>query len=182
MLDPKRVILNLIQNLLISFRPYLRLVEKQVQGDIIIQIDILEKVYIISLNFKSGILVVKLPTILIGKKGEDTAEKYLKKQGYRILGKNYKSPSGEIDIIALDKGTLVFIEVKTRRSDEFGPPEISVTSTKRQKIIKSAFHFLSKKRIKDTPCRFDIVSITGSPDQKEKVVKIIKDAFEIERW
>ncbi len=125
---------------------------------------------------------MRLPTIFIGKKGEDTAEKYLKKHGYRIIEKNFKSPSGEIDIVALDKGTIVFVEVKTRNSDEFGPPELSVTSTKRQKIIKSAFHFLSKKRIKDTPCRFDIVSITGSPDQKEKEVKIIKDAFEIEKW
>ncbi len=125
---------------------------------------------------------MRLPTIFIGKKGEDTAEKYLKKHGYRIIEKNFKSPSGEIDIVALDKGTIVFVEVKTRNSDEFGPPELSVTSTKRQKIIKSAFHFLSKKRIKDTPCRFDIVSITRSPDQKEKEVKIIKDAFEIEKW
>lgn len=125
---------------------------------------------------------MKLTTIFIGKKGEDTAERYLKKHGYRIIEKNYKTPSGEVDIVALDKGTVVFIEVKTRRSDEFGPPELSVNSRKRQKIIKAAFHFLSNKRIKDTPCRFDIVSITESADRKDKEVKIIKDAFEIEKW
>lgn len=125
---------------------------------------------------------MRLPTIFIGKKGEETAERYLKRHGYRILEKNYKGPSGEIDIIALDKGTIVFIEVKTRRSEEFGPPELSVNSIKRQKIIRSAFHFLSKRRIKDTPCRFDIVSITESLDGKDKKVSIIKDAFEIEKW
>lgn len=125
---------------------------------------------------------MKIPTIFIGKKGEDTAEKYLKKHGYRIIEKNYKSPSGEIDIIALDNGTIVFIEVKTRRNDEFGPPELSVNATKRQKIIKSAFHFLAAKRIKDIPCRFDIVAITESPDRKDKKINLIKDAFEMEKW
>lgn len=125
---------------------------------------------------------MRLPTISIGKKGEDIAERYLRRHGYRILGKNYKTPSGEIDIVALDKGTIVFVEVKTRRSGDFGPPELSVNSIKRQKIIKSAFHFLSKKRIKDTPCRFDIVSITESFDGKDKDLRIIKDAFELEKW
>jgi putative endonuclease len=125
---------------------------------------------------------MKLPTILIGKKGEDIAEKYLRRDGYRIIEKNYKTPSGEIDIVALDKGTIVFVEVKTRRSDDFGPPELSVNSRKRHKIIKAAFYFLSKKRIKDTPCRFDIVSITEFADRREKEIKIIKDAFEIEKW
>lgn len=125
---------------------------------------------------------MRLPTISIGKKGEDTAERYLKRHGYRILEKNFKSPSGEIDIIALDKGTIVFIEVKTRRSNEFGPPELSVNSIKRQKLVKSAFNFLSRKRVKDTPCRFDIVSITESPDGKDQRVSLIKDAFEVEKW
>lgn len=125
---------------------------------------------------------MKIPTIFIGKKGEDTAEKHLKKHGYKIIEKNYKSHSGEIDIIALDKGTIVFVEVKTRRNDEFGPPELSVNSTKRRKIIKSALNFLSARRIKDTPCRFDIVAITESPDKKDKTINLIKDAFEIERW
>ena len=125
---------------------------------------------------------MKIPTIFIGKRGEDTAEKYLKRYGYRIIEKNYKSHSGEIDIIALDGGTIVFVEVKTRRNDEFGPPELSVNAAKRKKIIKSAFHFLAAKRIKDTPCRFDIVAITESSDRKDKKVNLIKDAFEIEKW
>jgi len=125
---------------------------------------------------------MRFPNILIGKKGEDIAERYLKGHGYKILEKNYRSPSGEIDIIALDKGTIAFIEVKTRRSDEFGPPELSVNYIKRQRIIRSASHFLSKRRIKDTPCRFDIVSITESPDKRERKVSLIKDAFEIEGW
>lgn len=121
---------------------------------------------------------MRLSTIFIGKRGEDVAKRYLKKNGYRIIEKNYKTPFGELDFVALDKGILVFIEVKTRRSDKFGPPEISIDLSKRQKIIKSAFHFLSKKRIKDTPCRFDIVSITEVG--KDRKIELIRDAFEIE--
>ncbi|MEW6408721.1 MAG: YraN family protein [Nitrospirota bacterium] len=124
---------------------------------------------------------MKLSTIFIGKSGEDVAEKYLKKRGYRIIEKNYKSPYGEIDIVALDKGTISFIEVKYRRSEEFGPPEISVDSKKRLRLTKSALHFLARKRIKDTPCRFDVISITETQNSKGHKIELIKDAFEMER-
>ena len=70
----------------------------------------------------------------IGKKGETVAVRYLKKQGYRIVEQNYRSKVGEIDIIARDKQSLVFVEVKTRTNEKFGLPETSITQEKLEKI------------------------------------------------
>lgn len=112
----------------------------------------------------------------LGKEGERLAGKFLKKQGYNLIRQNYKTPMGEIDIIAQDRGTLVFIEVKTRENFEFGQPFEAVTHTKRQKIARVALSYL--KRLKETPaCRFDVLSIcykNGAPE-----FDLIKDAFEV---
>ncbi len=74
----------------------------------------------------------------VGKAGEDNAVKYLQKQGYRILERNFRCRFGEIDLIARDKGVLVFIEVKTRRSRAFGPPAMAVTPEKQRHLIKAS--------------------------------------------
>ncbi len=115
----------------------------------------------------------------LGEKGEGLAEGFLKRKGYKIIQKNYRTPIGEIDIIAQDGDTLVFIEVKARGSIEYGEPFEAVNRTKRQKIANVASLYL--KRFKDTPsCRFDVISIfykNGKPQ-----FELLKDAFEAYRW
>jgi putative endonuclease len=115
---------------------------------------------------------------LLGKDGEDRAARFLTKQGYRILERNYRTPSGEIDIIALHEGEVVFIEVKTRTSDAFGAPQLAVTAQKQRRMIKAAFGFIKRRKLHQVPCRFDVVAISAATDQK---VELIRNAFEIDR-
>ena len=96
----------------------------------------------------------------VGNIGEAQAVKYLENLGYRILARQWrKLPWGEIDIIALEKDELVFVEVKARRSLEYGFPEAAVTRSKRQKIAKLIEWYLQSKRISNRPYRFDVISI-----------------------
>lgn len=112
----------------------------------------------------------------LGDKGEVLAVKLLKKKGYRIIKQNYRTPVGEIDIIARDGETLVFIEVKTRESIEYGLPFEAVNSAKKRKIANVAKLYLKKlKQI--PPCRFDIVSIYYKNEKPE--CELFIDAFEV---
>ena len=112
----------------------------------------------------------------VGKAGEDTAVKYLQKQGYRILERNFRCRFGKIDLIARDKGVLVFIEVKTRRSHAFGPPAMAVTPEKQRHLIKASQVFMSRTGRQHDVCRFDVVTIQmGS---SEPCIEIIKNAFQ----
>jgi putative endonuclease len=113
----------------------------------------------------------------LGSEGEDLAVKFLKKQGYRILSRNYKNYIGEIDIIAQDGETIVFIEVKTRASDAFGYPFESVHRRKRQKLKNLALLYL-KKGGEELPVRFDVLSITCT-ENGGKEIEHIRDAFEV---
>ncbi len=94
-----------------------------------------------------------------GKVGEDKAVKYLKKQGYTILEKNFKTHIGEIDVIAMDKSAIVFVEVKTRIDDSYGAPSEAVDSKKQAKYIKVATEYLQRHKKLDSECRFDVVEI-----------------------
>lgn len=113
-----------------------------------------------------------------GKFGEDLAVRFLKKQGYRILQQNFRCRFGEIDIIAKDRDVLVFIEVKSRRTDAFGHPKTAVTRAKQEKISKTALHYLQLHPETDCRARFDVVTVNaasaGKPD-----VEIIKNAFDL---
>lgn len=112
----------------------------------------------------------------LGKKGEELAVKFLKRNGYKIIKQNYKTLIGEIDIIAKDRDTLVFIEVKTRESLEFGLPFEAVNRAKKKKIANVAHLYL--KKIKELPpCRFDVVSIHYENNNPK--FELIKDAFEV---
>ena len=113
----------------------------------------------------------------LGDQGEDLAAAALKKQGYKILERNYLTPLGEIDIIAKQQGVFVFIEVKTRKSDRFGTPAEAVHPAKQAKLRRLADYYLKQKRLGEAPVRFDVVGITlkdGNP-----VIEIIQDAFGI---
>ncbi len=115
-----------------------------------------------------------------GKKGEQAAVRFLKKQGYRIVEKNYRHTAGEIDIVAEHDRKLVFVEVKTRRDTEFGRPEEAVTPHKRRKIAQVARGFLQQNKIENRDCRFDVVSILGDPaEPKQWHIDLVQDAFRL---
>ena len=115
--------------------------------------------------------------ISLGKYGEDFTCRFLKAKGYKIIERNYRSLWGEIDIIAKHKDTLVFIEVKTRSSDRFGPPESSVTRTKQNRIRRIAEAYIKTGKYRNLCFRFDVVSILF--DSKKNMVdfKLIQNAF-----
>lgn len=96
----------------------------------------------------------------VGNIGEKMALAYLRKQGYELVKKNYRCPYGEIDIIARHQNTLVFIEVKYRRSTAYGYPMEAVNGYKQQKIYKTALWFISSEQIEGA-FRFDVISILG---------------------
>ncbi len=114
---------------------------------------------------------------LLGNQGEKYAAKYLKKQGYQILSRQYRNRFGEIDLIAVDGNVLVFIEVKTRRSDYQGKPEEAVTPKKQGQIRRVALSYMKKKNLEGTPFRFDVVSLLWPESSKIPELKHIKNAF-----
>ncbi len=111
------------------------------------------------------------------RKGETLAGKILKKKGCKILKRNYVSKYGEIDIVAYDKGTISFVEVKTRQSENYGPPELAVTKEKRKRIVRTAKNYLVANHIEDTDCRFDVVSILYKEDDNKPDVELFENAF-----
>jgi putative endonuclease len=113
----------------------------------------------------------------LGSEGEDLAVRFLQKKGYRIVARNYKTTVGEIDIIARDGDTIVFIEVKTRTDISFGYPFEAVNKRKRQKLKNLALLYL-KRQGKESPVRFDVLSIFCM-DNGKKDIEHIKDAFEV---
>ena len=116
--------------------------------------------------------------IYLGKSGEDTALNFLKENGYKILVKNYKTKLGEVDVIAYDKGTLCFIEVKTRGSLRFGSPQEAVSHFKQRQISKVALQFLKRNNLLNKKARFDVVSVIYAEDKP--AFDLIKNAFELE--
>ncbi len=95
----------------------------------------------------------------VGKRGEEIAEKYLKKQRYKILDKNFRCKQGEIDIIALDKNEIVIIEIKTRTSDTFGKPIDAVNTKKQKHIYNAAKYYLYKNKLETKEIRIDVIEI-----------------------
>ena len=115
---------------------------------------------------------------MLGQEGEDRAAAYLVKRGYKILERNYRTRAGEIDLIALDRGEVVFVEVKTRTSNAYGAPELAVTPQKRQRMVKAALGYIKYKKLHQVPCRFDVVAISSATEQE---IELIQNAFEVDR-
>jgi putative endonuclease len=116
--------------------------------------------------------------IFSGTEGEDTAARYLEKKGYEIIKRNYRTCGAEIDLIAKKGETLCFVEVKTRKSGDFGLPEEFVDFWKRRKIIRAARVFIGRRKYADMYVRFDIVSVVY--DGVKTKINHIQDAFEEE--
>ena len=112
----------------------------------------------------------------LGKSGESTAAWFLQGQGYRILARNYRNRTGEIDIIAREGNTLVFVEVKTRRSHRFGPPKTAVTAGKQYRMTRTALGYMKETGRMNTRARFDVVTIDASTQPPE--IEVIKNAFD----
>jgi putative endonuclease len=112
----------------------------------------------------------------LGKLGEFLAGEALTRAGYAILARRYRTRIGEIDIVCRDGPSLVFVEVKARRSNRFGTPAEAVTARKQRRIITMAQVFLSRQRLEGCRCRFDVVSVLLPPGQSPSV-RIIRDAF-----
>jgi putative endonuclease len=116
--------------------------------------------------------------IYLGKSGEDDAVGLLKENGYKIIVRNYKTRLGEIDIVASDKDTVCFIEVKTRHSDRFGLGQEAILGSKQRRIAKCALMFLKENNLLDKKARFDVVSVMYSQDTPK--LDLIKNAFELD--
>jgi putative endonuclease len=114
----------------------------------------------------------------LGQKGERIAVSFLKNEGYRIIAVNYRTRLGQIDIVAKDKGTICFVEVKTRKSQRFGKPAEAVGVFKQRKISQVALAFLKQNGLLNSPARFDVVSI--SHQEIHPKVELIKNAFELD--
>jgi len=112
----------------------------------------------------------------LGLRGERIAVGFLKRNGYKILTTNFCSPLGQIDIVAKDGRALVFIEVKTRSSKEFGMPEEAVNHKKRRKMVSLAWFYLKKYNLGGLNCRFDVVSVLKE-SEKDFSINLIKNAF-----
>ena len=114
----------------------------------------------------------------LGKDGEDLACDELRRRGYAILARRYRTRVGELDIVARDGETLVFVEVKARRTEEFGTPGEAVTWRKRRKLQVMATDFLSRGRLLAVPCRFDVVAITLGQAGQTPRVEVFPAAFD----
>ena len=116
-------------------------------------------------------------TVEVGKVAEDTACKFLKKKGYKIIARNYRTRLGELDIVALDGETVAFVEVRSKKEGSFGPPGASINGEKSRRITRAAWNFLTKKGIRDRDCRFDVVSIVYQEGMKAPQISLFKNAF-----
>jgi putative endonuclease len=112
---------------------------------------------------------------LLGDRGERAAARFLRRRGLRVLLRGYRTPSGEIDLIARDGETLVFVEVKARRQ---GVPAEAVTTEKQLRITLAALQFLRKHGLLDVRSRFDIVAIVWPDERGEPQIEHIPNAFE----
>ncbi len=116
---------------------------------------------------------------LRGRRGEQVAEEFLRAQGYVILVRNYRVSFGEVDIIAQDRQTLVFVEVRTHTGVAFGDPLASVNVRKQRQIAKAAWHYLARNGLLEREARFDVVGIRWENEQAR--LTHIKSAFELPR-
>ena len=114
----------------------------------------------------------------VGRLGEKTARKFLKKRGYRIRETGFRCPHGEIDIVAQQKDHLVFVEVRTKSSLDFGTPEESITQAKKKKLIASALTYINTHQKLPSLWRIDVVAIELDDKRKPKRIELIENAIE----
>ncbi len=118
-----------------------------------------------------------LDRVSLGKTGEDIACRELRRRGYEILTRRFRTRLGELDIVARDGTTIVFVEVKTRTNAKFGTPSEAVTALKQRKVWLMASDYLHRQGLHDRPCRFDVVAISIDEDGRLRV-EVVRGAFD----
>lgn len=113
----------------------------------------------------------------LGTEGEKAAEKFLRLQRYTIVERNYRCPLGEVDLVALDGETVVFVEVKTRTQPGFGSPFDAVDRRKQGQIVRAAKYFIAEHKLHDREARFDVVGVWWEGDRIS--CELVKNAFEL---
>ncbi|MCI0343352.1 MAG: YraN family protein [Planctomycetales bacterium] len=114
----------------------------------------------------------------LGRAGEDAATSRLEREGYRILARNYECLRGEVDIVAREGDTLCFVEVKARASASHGDPLEKVTPAKRRQVERAALDFITRRRLGDATCRFDVVGVMYRGGGEPETV-LVRDAWRV---
>lgn len=112
-----------------------------------------------------------------GREGEEIAAAYLRQAGYRLLERNYRCRFGEIDIVAEEGRTIVFVEVKCRRTGTFGDPQLAVGLAKQKRLSLAALHYLGARHLTNRCARFDVVAVKLLAGESR--VELIRNAFEL---
>ena len=112
----------------------------------------------------------------VGLSAESRAAAFLVAKGFRILARRWRSPLGEIDIVASIEGVTVFVEVKTRVGEQFGGGEEAITAWKQRRMTQMAVDYLARHRLHDRPCRFDVVAI--DMDSGRPRIQVYAHAFD----
>lgn len=113
-----------------------------------------------------------------GNRSERAAARHLKQLGYRILGRNYTCQFGELDLIALEQRTIVFVEVRSTQERDLGDPAASVDHAKQRKLTRLATYWLQKKRLLGHPARFDVLIIGWPARASAPTIQHFRNAFE----
>lgn len=116
--------------------------------------------------------------IKVGKIGEGIALEFLKRRGYKVLETNFRTPFGELDLVARKKDFTVFVEIKTRTTSSLGPPYLSVTRIKQEHLIKNALCYLKRYGLVDSNWRIDVVSVKLNREYEAEDIEIIENAVE----
>jgi putative endonuclease len=124
-----------------------------------------------------------LPEKTLGQRGEAAAARYLKRRGYKILARGDRFGPGELDLVMLDRDTIVFVEVKTRQSHDAGLPAEAVDQLKQRKLTRLAVTFLKRHGLLERPARFDVVAVTWPAGKWFPAIEHIRNAFEaVGKW
>ena len=118
----------------------------------------------------------------LGRVGEAAAARFLEQRGLVILARNLRSRLGEIDLLARDRSTLVFVEVKARRGVPGDPPQAAVDARKRARLSRLALGYLAGRRLGERSCRFDVVGVSLDETGRVTGVRHLKHAFDFEGW
>ncbi|MHB1037643.1 MAG: YraN family protein [Pirellulales bacterium] len=114
----------------------------------------------------------------LGQRGESAAERFLKRLGYKIVARAQRTSLGEVDLVAVDGRTVVFVEVKTRMSHDAGHPADAVDAEKQRRLTRWALGYLRHHGLLDYPARFDVVSVTWPAGRRRPTIEHFKNAFE----
>ena len=113
-----------------------------------------------------------------GNRGERAAERYLTALGYRIIARQHRNAGGELDLVALDGDTVVFIEVKTRQGEDHGQPVDAITADKQRRLTRAALVFLKQRGWLERRSRFDVVAVVWPEETSEPQITHYQNAFE----